>query len=78
MMIAPTHVGKGSDVTSPERYTADAAAETMAVAAKSRRRRAAPIRANVFVDTLSLKQTYCLTGYALMQELRTGMYRVHR
>jgi hypothetical protein len=41
-------------VISPARYDAAVAAETTAVAEKSRRRRADPIRATGFVDTLSL------------------------
>jgi hypothetical protein len=53
-MTAPTHVGKGSAGTSPARYVAAVAAETMDVAAKSSKRRAAPARANVLVETFNL------------------------
>lgn len=53
-MAVPTHVGKGSAETSPARYAAAVAAETMEVDAKSSKRRAAPARANVLVETFSL------------------------
>lgn len=53
-IAAPTHVGKGKDGTSPARYVAAVAAETMAVEEKSSINKAAPISAKVFVETFSL------------------------
>lgn len=51
---APTQVGKGNEGTSPARYAAAVAAETIAVEAKSRRRSAAPTSANFFVEMFRL------------------------
>lgn len=54
MRMAATQVGNGSEDTSPPMYVAAVAAETTDVEPKSSRRRAAPIKAKVLVDTLRL------------------------
>lgn len=51
--ITPIHGGKGK-LTSPAKYEVAVAAETTEVAAKSRIRRTAPTKANVFVETFIL------------------------
>ena len=54
---AAVHVGKGKEGTSPARYSAAVAAETIAVDAKSSSNRVAPTRAKDLVDTFRLKKS---------------------
>lgn len=54
-IVAAAQVGKWREGTSPAKYSAAVAAETIVVDAKSSSNKVAPIRAKDFVDTFRLK-----------------------